>query len=249
MANPYHYADNDPVNREDPLGLRTADSAGPCFSSALGSAACASAATPTAVCAAHVVNVKVHPDGSLTGVVSGGACLAALGDFMALIGLAGLAAGLGTGAGLLIRDDPQTQDGCSRGGTESTCDPECPAARQAQLAAEVSSSEVLKRNMVAAGVSFPPFPFAAHHIVAGNEPQAAATRLHLHSLCMGINEAVNGVFLRYTQIGTGAYHPTLHTTTYYTTVAALVTPTITREQARTVLRGIAANLRVDTFPY
>lgn len=103
--------------------------------------------------------------------------------------------------------------------------------------------------MVAAGVGFPPFPFATHHIVAGNEPRAAASRAHLHDLCIGINEAINGVFLRYTDVGTGAYHPGLHTTRYYEEVERLVLPTTTRAQATAVLQGIAAALRRDEFPY
>ena len=53
-------------------------------------------------------------------------------------------------------------------------------------------SEELDRNMRAAGMTRPPNT-ATHHIVAWNDPRAAAARAILAAEGIPINDAVNGV--------------------------------------------------------
>ncbi len=110
-------------------------------------------------------------------------------------------------------------------------------------------SIILRQNMKAAGVKPPPFPNAAHHIVAADASLAGAARAHLESLGIGLNDAENGVFLRYTERGTGANHAEIHTTAYYTEVEARVLATTTAEELRATLAKIAEELSSNTFPY
>lgn len=102
--------------------------------------------------------------------------------------------------------------------------------------------------MAAALVPFPPFNFDTHHIVAGRLQGAEASRQHLFSLCIGINDASNGVYLRNTDYGTGAYHGTVHSPTYLAEVNRRVLATQTKADADAVLVGIATQLKADTFP-
>ncbi len=117
------------------------------------------------------------------------------------------------------------------------------------LAGEPSPSAVLRANMKSTGTRPPPFPNAAHHIVAFDASAAAPARAHLERLGISINDADNGVFLRYTEEGLGPYHPEIHTTIYYEEVNQRVLSAATVEQARATLREIGGQLAEGKFPY
>ena len=95
----------------------------------------------------------------------------------------------------------------------------------------------------------PPYPNAAHHIVAGNDPRAEEARDILDSFDIGINDAENGVFLPYTELGDAAYHPSLHTDVYYDTTTQMLQKATSQEKAIDILRNIKSMLQSNTFPY
>jgi hypothetical protein len=113
------------------------------------------------------------------------------------------------------------------------------------------SSDVLRQNLRAAGLQPPPFPNAAHHIVAHTDPRAALAQEHLKSFGIHADDAVNGVFLRYGDevSKAGANHRNIHTDTYYQEVNRRVLEGSTREEVMLILRDIADELRLDTFSY
>jgi A nuclease family of the HNH/ENDO VII superfamily with conserved AHH len=107
--------------------------------------------------------------------------------------------------------------------------------------AVVPSSRALGRALEALGLARPPGS-AAHHIVAGSAPGAAAARAILQRLGIGINDAANGVFLQ------GAEHAGIHTTEYYNTVNQALAGATTKAQAEQILQSIASGLQNGTFP-
>jgi len=113
------------------------------------------------------------------------------------------------------------------------------------------SSDVLRQNLRAAGLQPPPFPNAAHHIVAHTDPRAALAQEYLKSFGIHADDAVNGVFLRYGDevSKVGANHRNIHTDTYYQEVNRRVLEGSTREEVMLILRDIADELRLDTFSY
>jgi hypothetical protein len=117
------------------------------------------------------------------------------------------------------------------------------------LDGELSPSAVLRGNMKMRGVRPPPFPNAAHHIVAAEAEAAAPARAHLESLKIDINDPANGAFLRYSDKGTGARHFDIHTKRYYNEVNQRVLAATTAEEARVALSDIATQLMNGTFPY
>lgn len=67
-----------------------------------------------------------------------------------------------------------------------------------QLTEEISekaSSVILRKNMISAGMEVPEYRNAAHHIVAGTAQKAQQARAVLEKFGVGINDAINGVFL------------------------------------------------------
>ena len=118
-----------------------------------------------------------------------------------------------------------------------------PAARAATTATATvaPSSRALGKALEAAGHVRPPGA-AAHHIVAGNAKRAADARDVLRRFGIGINDAVNGVFLPATRTSpnpTGAaVHSTLHTKRYYETVDKMLRPAKTRAEVEAILREI-----------
>ncbi|GAB4570514.1 MAG: hypothetical protein Tsb0020_25360 [Haliangiales bacterium] len=107
------------------------------------------------------------------------------------------------------------------------------------------SSRVLGEALEAAGHIRPPGA-AAHHIVAGKAPAAADARAVLNKFNIGINNAINGVFLPATRASpnvTGtAVHSTLHTRKYYRYVNNALNSAKTRVQAEAILNRIREKL-------
>jgi len=92
-----------------------------------------------------------------------------------------------------------------------------------------ASSKILRKNLINAGIEVPDFANAAHHIVAGVAEKADDARKILKKFEIGINDAVNGVFLRTTKdVLDGAYHPSLHTNDYYDIVTEMITGSVTK---------------------
>ena len=85
-------------------------------------------------------------------------------------------------------------------------------------------SEILADNMFAANMEAKPAGYAAHHIVSWNSklcPICQDLRDLLSANNIGINDAANGVYLphyKYTKNDVEAYHPHIHTKTYYDTL-------------------------------
>jgi hypothetical protein len=109
----------------------------------------------------------------------------------------------------------------------------------------------LDKNMQAAGI-VRPTDTAAHHIVAANDPRAARARGILAGAGIGINDAVNGVYLPANQNApnpTGAnVHSPLHTRRYHQEVE---TRLLNRgnQSVQSVLQQIRQDLQNGTFPY
>jgi len=116
------------------------------------------------------------------------------------------------------------------------------AARAAAQAAIASKrARALGTALEAAG-HVRPAGSAAHHIVAGGHEAAAAGRAALERFGIGINEAVNGVFLPQ------ATHAPLHTNAYYGAVNNALAQATTRQEALQVLQAIGQRLAASTFP-
>ncbi|MEM9490683.1 MAG: AHH domain-containing protein [Myxococcota bacterium] len=118
-----------------------------------------------------------------------------------------------------------------------------PAASGA--AAVTPSSRALARALEAAGQVRPPGA-AAHHIVAVKARRAEPARRVLQRLGIGINDAVNGVFLPATRASpnpTGAaIHSTLHTKRYYDVVNIRLRASRTRAEAEKILHSLGQRL-------
>ena len=112
-------------------------------------------------------------------------------------------------------------------------------------------SSRLDRNMQQAGI-VRPANAAAHHIVAQNDPRAAAARGVLAGAGIGVDDAVNGVYLPATQNlpnPTGAdVHSTLHTDAYYNEVQLRLTRR-GNQSVQGVLQQIRKELQAGTFPH
>lgn len=115
---------------------------------------------------------------------------------------------------------------------------------------ERPSSAQLRQNLIESGVDEPPYPNAAHHIVAGSASEAAQTRIILENFDIGINDAANGVFLPTQQgVTSAAYHPSLHTNTYYSAVQQTLSVADSKETAIELLQNIASELLAGEFPH
>jgi hypothetical protein len=116
-------------------------------------------------------------------------------------------------------------------------------------AQQVANSGVLRQAMVQAGKIAPTFQNAAHHIVAGTAKAAEPARLILQKFGVGINDAVNGIFLPTVRgVSNAAYHPSIHTAKYYETVNTMLSKAQTKAQATQILKTIADMLSKGTFP-
>jgi RHS repeat-associated protein len=123
---------------------------------------------------------------------------------------------------------------------------------------QASMSQQLDQNMQAAGVAKPPGS-DAHHIVAATSPRASLARRILANAGIGVNDAINGVYLPSSQkegiytVG-DVWHAGIHTKAYYAEVERrllLVAPggaPISPRAVRTVLRQIAQEIEQGVFP-
>jgi hypothetical protein len=111
------------------------------------------------------------------------------------------------------------------------------------------SSKALGENLEASGVSRPP-SHDAHHIVSGTDARAAMARAILKREGIGINDAVNGVFLPASQdvarAGTVTHGFTM-TNSYQLEIVTRL-QTAAPGTVRAVLADIARELQLGTFP-
>ena len=92
-----------------------------------------------------------------------------------------------------------------------------------------SDSDILRSELYDAGVANPPYPNAAHHIVAANARTADYARTILESVGIDYNSAANGVFLPYEKNGyvtTETMHVGSHKDSYYKMVNKEINKTI-----------------------
>ena len=109
-------------------------------------------------------------------------------------------------------------------------------------------SRKLRNNMIQSGVEVPEYPNAAHHIVAGNAQKASEARAILQKYGVDINDPANGVFLPTVKdTGSGAYHPSLHTDSYYRRVTEYLSVASSRDDVIDILEEIASLLSTDSF--
>ncbi len=124
-------------------------------------------------------------------------------------------------------------------------------AAPAAAAAARSSSKLLARTLQAAGHVRPP-KSAAHHIVAGTAKAAASARAVLTKFGIGINDAVNGVFLPANRAaaagGSAIAHSATHTNAYYNAVNVLLGQATTRQEAIEALKYISSKLLTGGLP-
>ena len=81
-----------------------------------------------------------------------------------------------------------------------------------------SPSQILRENLKNAGIEPPPYPNAAHHIVAVDSPKAAASRQILDTYNIDLNSPANGVFLPMKEskyVSSESMHSGGHSNSYY----------------------------------
>jgi hypothetical protein len=111
-----------------------------------------------------------------------------------------------------------------------------------------SSSLILGNKMIEAGIVRPSFRHAAHHIIAGNSPKAEQARLVLQKFDIGINDAINGVFLPTERnVSNSIYHPCLHTREYYDKINEILLGAKNKKEVEEALRDIADRLSKGVF--
>ena len=111
-----------------------------------------------------------------------------------------------------------------------------------------SNSAKLRANLQNAGDIAPASPNAAHHIVAATSKKAASARAILDRFGIGINDAVNGVFLPTTPGSSGAaLHTTLHTNAYYNKVNQLLQGAKSADDVAAILGTIKNALLNNCF--
>ena len=114
-------------------------------------------------------------------------------------------------------------------------------------------SKKLARAIKAATGVERPAGFATHHIAAGGAPRAKPAVKILEDLEIGIDDAVNGVYLPNSKAAAEAsglaYHRGLHTNKYYDAVNARLRGSASKEEAIERLGEIASELVAGTFPF
>ncbi len=111
-----------------------------------------------------------------------------------------------------------------------------------------SSSKVLRQNLIDYGIDVPDYSNAAHHIVAGTSQKANEARVVLQKYGIDINDASNGVFLPTAKgVSNSAYHPSLHTNTYYNKVNDMLRGATSKNDVLDILDDITEQLSNGTF--
>jgi len=112
------------------------------------------------------------------------------------------------------------------------------------------SSKKLRKNLKKAGEKEPNYPNHAHHIVAGGSENkfAKEARVVLAKFNIGIDDAVNGVFLPSVKgVSKATYHRGMHTDAYFKKVNWLLDKAKSKEKAIRALNKIAKKLLEGTF--
>ena len=110
----------------------------------------------------------------------------------------------------------------------------------AEIIFKGGNSAKLGRNLIKSGIERG-VNQAAHHIVAGGSRFAKNTRKILAKFGIGINDAVNGVFLD------ASKHAGLHKKQYYEKVEKLLSEAKTKEDAIKILKDIGKQLSEGVF--
>ena len=112
----------------------------------------------------------------------------------------------------------------------------------------ISDARILRRNMLEAGQIEPQYRNAAHHIVAGEAEKANEARSILYKFGIDINAAENGVFLPIEKgVSNASYHPSLHTSEYYSKVNTLLRGAQSKQEVLWTLEYIRNELLNDSF--
>ena len=122
-------------------------------------------------------------------------------------------------------------------------------AIEIDLNVKIGDSKQLRRRMKKAGIEPPSYPNAAHHIVAGDAPDAINARNHMEKYGVSINSHHNGVFLRTTEEGEGVLHKGPHTGKYYAEVNKRILQANSKEQVLEILDDIREGLIDGTFSW
>lgn len=114
---------------------------------------------------------------------------------------------------------------------------------------EKASSTVLRANMIASKIRLPEWPCAAHHIVAGDDPAAVASRAILRRFGLGVNGAANGVFLP-TEAGHGVavIHRGSHKAAYHAWVFDHLKNAKSADEVEEILRILKKKLQSGQVP-
>lgn len=116
-------------------------------------------------------------------------------------------------------------------------------------------SKELAKNMANAGMGAKPSWYAAHHIVAWDDPRAAGSRALLTGVGIDIDDAVNGVYLPQKTSARQAndnstLHPEIHTDDYYEAIELELSPAVGNPALmKQKLQQIAQLIKNNQFPY
>ncbi len=173
----------------------------------------------------------------------------AQGGIAAMEGFAVVAA-LGEGTPTLRITRPRGVSGAGAGASAGSNTARRTATAKSAASLTKPSARALARALVAAGHTRPRGA-AAHHIVAGSAKRAQRARRILKKFGIGINDAVNGVFLPATRKApnpTGAaVHSTLHTKKYFDLVNDSLADLRTRAEVEAMLQNIGRMLLSGGF--
>jgi hypothetical protein len=106
-----------------------------------------------------------------------------------------------------------------------------------------SGSTILAKNIAAATSAVKTQFEASHHIVAENDPRAAASRSILARVNMDINSAFDGMNM------SSMYHSRLHTNVYHAAVQAALSGADSYTEVAATLTGIRFQINMGIFPF
>lgn len=151
----------------------------------------------------------------------------------------------GDGRTATLLDCPEGTAGYARvsGGAREVAGPWewMPSPRLAMAGVRAFSARALTRGMVALGLRKARGQ-ATHHIVAGGAAAAAPARAVLERFGIGVDDAVNGLFLE-----TGR-HQRIHTGAYYAEVNSRLSGATSRSDVIEILGQIGGEIAEGVFP-